>query len=126
MPAHRISGRPSGIVGALAVLIAAAALLVPGAGVAGATPPNAPNFFVVTPGASLPSPLPCGAVAEFATPRGFQFPVAEMGSILTAFRLPTEQAPGYLAEFKLLGTYLSSLTLPTPTCGTGSSGVVGE
>ena len=112
--------------GATAVLIAAAALLVAGAGVAGATPPSAPNFFVVTPGASIPSPLPCGAVAEFATPHGFQFPVAEMASILTAFRLPVAQAPDYLAESKLLGAYFSSLTVPTPPCGTGSGAVVGE
>ncbi len=126
MPIHRIARRPSAIGRALAVLIAAAALLVPGAAVASANPPGAPNFFVVTPGASIPSPLPCGAVAEFATPYGYQFPAAEMGSIFTAFRLTAAQVPTALADFRLLGTYFNSLTIPTPSCSTGAGGVVND
>jgi hypothetical protein len=125
MPVHRIAPTRSALGGSLAVLIATAALLVTGVGVATANP-TPPNPFVVTPGASIPSPLPCGTVAEFATPWGYQFPVAETGSILAAFRLPAAQVSTYLAEFRQLGTFLSALTIPTPTCGTAPGGVVGE
>jgi len=130
MPVHRRGPKLSGFAGTLTALIAAAALLVPLAGVAGASPGPPDNFFVVTPGAAIPSQVPCGAVAEFMTPHGFQFPVQEAGGFLAAFRFPGAQVPAFLAELKLLGTYFSSLTIPTPTCGTGSGpssgGVVGE
>jgi hypothetical protein len=126
MPVLRIAPKLSAFGGALSALIAAAALLVPLAGVAGANPGPPANLFVVTPGAAIPNPVPCGAVAEVMTPRGFQFPVPEAGGSLAGFRFPGGQVPAFLAELKLLGSDFSSLTLPTPTCGTGSGGVVGE
>jgi hypothetical protein len=128
-PLHRITPRLSASAGALTALIAAAALLVSGAGVAGASTWPGSNFFLMTPGATMPSQIPCGTVAEFTSPHGLGFPVQESGSIVSAFRLPGPQAQNFIADFKLLGSFLSWLIVTTRGCGSegsGSSGVVGE
>jgi hypothetical protein len=105
----RIARRLS-TVGGLVVLIATAALLVAGAGVAGAS--------------AQTTPVPCGTAAEFASPHGSQSPVQETGSILSAFTLPGAQIPNFLAEFEPLGTSVSSPSIPAPPCGL--EGVVAE
>lgn len=116
--------RLSALGGSLTVSIAIAALLVAGAGVAGAGTQTPAGPFIVTPTAGIPSRVPCGTVAEFTAPAGIQFPAAETPSILAALGLPAGQAPYYVAEFKQLGTFLSWLSIPTPPCG--SEVVVGE
>lgn len=128
-PLHRMAPKLSASAGALTALIAAAALLVPGAGVAGASTWPGGNFFLVTPGVTIPSQVPCGSVAEFASPHGFPFPVQEGGSIVSAFRLPGPQAQTFIADFKLLGSFLSWLAITTQGCGSqgsSGSGVVAE
>jgi hypothetical protein len=110
--------------------ITAAALLIPGAGVASANAGNPPNIFVLTPSSSIPGWVPCGTVAEFTVPHGFQFPVAETPEVLAAFRLPATWAPSIASQLKLLGSYFGSWTIPTPSCGasgsSGSGGTVNE
>ncbi len=101
--------------------ITAAALLVLGAGVASASAANPTNTFVLTPNSTIPSWVPCGTVAEFTVPHGFQFPVAETAEVLTAFRLPATWGPSIASQLKFLGSYFSSLTIPTPSCGAGGS-----
>ncbi len=105
----------------MTLAITAAALFMPGAGVASASAANPTNIFLLTPSSAIPSSVPCGTVAEFMVPHGFQFPVAETPEVLAAFSLPATWGPSIASQLKLLGSYFSSLTIPTPSCGAGGS-----
>jgi len=98
-PVHRLERTPSAFGGSLVVLMAAAALLVAGTGVAGASTQTPGGPFIVMPEAGISSSVRCGTVAEFTALPGIQFQVAETGSI------------------QLLGTFLSWPSIPTPPCG---------
>ena len=105
----------------LAVMTCSVALLAPGTGVASADPSPPMSFFALSPGGSLPTSVPCGTVAEFMAPHGFQFPVQQTGRLLTAFRLPAAQASSIISQFELLGTFFSALTIPAPSCAPGGT-----
>jgi hypothetical protein len=121
MPELANARKRSALGATLAVMTCALALFAPGAGVASADPSPPMSFFALSPGASLPASVPCGTVAEFTAPHGFEFPVQQSGRLLAAFGLPPAQASSIIAQFRLLGTFFSTLAIPAPSCAPGGT-----
>jgi len=93
--------RRSSLTGGLAALVAAAALLIPGAGVATAAPAPSINAFSFLPGPGLPSFAPCSLIGEFITPHVFQQPVQETGGAIDQFRFPVAETQNLISDFAL-------------------------
>ena len=93
--------RTSSLTGALAVVVIAAALLIPGAGVAGAAPASSINAFSFLPGPGLPSFEPCSFISEFIAPQAFQQPVQESGGAIDQFRFPVSETQSLISDFLL-------------------------
>jgi hypothetical protein len=96
-----ITRRTRSLVAVLAPLTMAAALVVPGAGVASAAPASAVNAFSFLPGPGLPSFEPCSFIAEFVAPRAFQEPVQETGGAIDQFRFPVPETKSLIFDFEL-------------------------